>query len=271
MDIVKRNFFRLLRCGALGDMDELEPMSLFKWEKLVALVIFKKTEAVTTAAITEYSERQPDVMKANVVEMFRSNNVFNDNQGTISLPEANMSNFLLNRRLGKIREKELHSIDTSIETLNALNIILYNVYLLLNSGLSFNAIMCLGKYMRTKGDKIDFVKLESWLAKLQTQRMTQLEGSVLITYFGFEKDELPFTRRICHEAKNVMARALSKNAANDAEDMRFWEGKSGFVSGDAGALGHKIWTVMRFMSFAPVEASSNFIRNLANSLAKIEE
>lgn len=29
MDIIKRNFFRLLRCGALNDMEPLEPMSLF--------------------------------------------------------------------------------------------------------------------------------------------------------------------------------------------------------------------------------------------------
>ena len=36
-------------------------------------------------------------------------------------------------------------------------------------------------------------------------------------------------------------------------------------------LRHKIWSAIRYMNYAPIEASSNFFKNLANSLAKIEE
>ena len=34
MDIVKRNFFRLLRSGAYDSDEQIEPMSAFKWQKL---------------------------------------------------------------------------------------------------------------------------------------------------------------------------------------------------------------------------------------------
>ena len=271
MDIIKRNFFRLLRCGALNDMEPLEPMSLFKWEKLFRLMIYKNTEAVAAAAVNSYAQQQPEAMTKQTVNLFSKMSGARSGQSVVSLPEAQMSNFMLNRRLNNIREKELHAIDTSVETLNALNIILSNVYLLLNSGLSLNAILCLGKYMRTFGDKVDFVKLDSWLASLHMARMAQLEGSVLTMFFAFDKEELPFMRRESPDAAKVVARALSKRAASDAEDMRFWEAKTGFVAGDTTVLRRKIWAAVRYMSFAPVEASSNFLKNLSNSLAKIEE
>ncbi len=54
----------------------------------------------------------------------------------------------------------------------------------------------MGNYLRTKGDKVDFVKLEKWLRKLRIQRMAQLQGSVLIPFFEFEQDEIPFVRRV---------------------------------------------------------------------------
>ena len=34
MDIIQRNLFRLLRSGAFGTQEQIEPMSAFKWERL---------------------------------------------------------------------------------------------------------------------------------------------------------------------------------------------------------------------------------------------
>ena len=271
MDIIKRNFFRLLRCEALGDNEALEPMSLFKWRKLIALVRFKKVDAVAANGANRYSKSQPQEMPPVIVAELNSTPEATGDTAVVSLPEAAMSNFLLNRRLNKIRDNEVHAIDTSVETLTALNIIVYNTYLLLNSGLSINAILCLGKYMRTRGDKVDFVKLSTWLASLHIQRMAQLEGSILVKFFGFEQDELPFMRKNEGKATDIMRRTLSKKSASDAEDLRFWQDKSGFVAGNTNVLRHKIWSAIRYMNYAPIEASSNFFKNLANSLAKIEE
>ena len=38
MNILQRNFFRLLRSGALNEYESLEPMSLYKWQQLAKLV-----------------------------------------------------------------------------------------------------------------------------------------------------------------------------------------------------------------------------------------
>ena len=34
MNIIQRNFFRLIKCGVYGTAEELEPMSIHKWQKL---------------------------------------------------------------------------------------------------------------------------------------------------------------------------------------------------------------------------------------------
>ena len=99
MDIIKRNFFRLLRCGALGDNEALEPMSLFKWRKLIALVRFKNVGAVAANGVSLYAKVQPAEMTASVVALFNASEENDDESAVVSLPEAGMSNFLLNKRL----------------------------------------------------------------------------------------------------------------------------------------------------------------------------
>ena len=38
MNIITRNFFRLLRSGALNEYEPMEPMSAFKWRRLDQMV-----------------------------------------------------------------------------------------------------------------------------------------------------------------------------------------------------------------------------------------
>lgn len=108
MDIIKRNFFRLLRCGALNDMEPLEPMSLFKWEKLFRLMIYKNTEAVAAAAVYSYAQQQPEAMTKQTVNLFSKMSGARSGQSVVSLPEAQMSNFMLNRRLNNIKIGRAH-------------------------------------------------------------------------------------------------------------------------------------------------------------------
>ncbi len=39
MNIIQRNFFRLLRSGAFESKEQIEPMSVFKWQKLYQLAV----------------------------------------------------------------------------------------------------------------------------------------------------------------------------------------------------------------------------------------
>lgn len=108
-----------------------------------------------------------------------------------TVEEKDFTNFFLRRKYRNIIEKELHSIDTSTETIQLLKILVYNQWAMLNQGMSMDGIIRLGKYLRQRGDKVDFVKLDNWLAALQLRNMAKLQGSVLATVFDFEPDELP--------------------------------------------------------------------------------
>lgn len=152
MDFLQRNLFAQLRTDNFGTKEELEPMTVFKKKKIAQMM--KNLNAVPAGAVL-------------------------------------MNNSFLNRRLIKIQKEERHSIDTSIETLYLLRLLVSNINGILANGISIRGIIQLGQYLRTRGDKVDFIKLESWLRKLHIQRMAQLEGSVLITFFDFEKDEIP--------------------------------------------------------------------------------
>ena len=38
MDIIRRNFFRLLRAGVMDEANGIEPMSSYKWQRLAELL-----------------------------------------------------------------------------------------------------------------------------------------------------------------------------------------------------------------------------------------
>lgn len=95
------------------------------------------------------------------------------------------------RRLS-IYENERHSIDTSIETLHLLNLIVFNIRQVETNEISIPGIIALGKYLREKGQHVDFVKLEDWIRILNIKKLTSLLASFLVQAFNFEKNEVPF-------------------------------------------------------------------------------
>ena len=172
MNFLQRNLFTKLRADNFGIKEEMEPMTTFKKKKIAQML---------------------------------------KNVNDVPAGEVKMNNSFLNRRLSKIQEDERHAIDTSIETIYLLRIIVANVNGMLANGINLRGIIQLGDYLRTRGDKVDFVKLEKWLAKLRIQRIAQLEGSVLITFFDFEQDEIPFVHHIERGAYKLTLRSLYYN------------------------------------------------------------
>ena len=144
MDFLQRNLFVKLRSDHFHTKEEMEPMTTFKRKKIAQMM---------------------------------------KNFSDVPAGEVRMNNGFLNRRLASIQENERHAIDTSIETIHLLRIIVSNINGILANGVNLGGIIEMGNYLRTKGDKVDFVKLEKWLRKLRIQRMAQLQGSVLILFF----------------------------------------------------------------------------------------
>ena len=162
MNIITRNFFRLLRSGALNEYEPMEPMSAFKWRRLDQMV---HAQHVERAALKGIKNHQFDEM-TNIPEDLANQTPDNSAQQE----EPRLSNHYLNFRLSRIENAERHAIDTNVDALNVLKIIVGNVSSMLNHGTMLSGIIELGSYLRNKGDKVDFVKLDTWLGDRQTRR-----------------------------------------------------------------------------------------------------
>src|SRR5574344_535972 len=137
MDFLVRNLFAKLRAENFSTSEKEEPMTNYKKEKLKQFV---------------------------------------KNIDSLPAGEVTLTNPLLNKRLKDIQQEERHAIDTSVETIYLLLIIVSNVKASFYGGISLRGIIQLGQYLRTRGDKVDFLKLDKWLNKLHLRRMAQLQG-----------------------------------------------------------------------------------------------
>ena len=282
MNIIKRNFLQLLRLGAFGENEVIEPMSKFKWEVIFHIANIHNVVGVIFDGIAKNKENealipQDIILKYKKIldeEGYGIKSQTTSSIPSVQLPDAGLShmcNGFLNARLKRIRENEPQSADASVETLNMLDIIVQATECTMTYGLSFATILRIGIYLRVDGDKIDFVKLENWLRKLNLTRMAQLEGSILIDIFGFEMDEIPFVNKMEPSAHKIAIEALEKPIRIDIEEWKISQKSTIFLANNSKAMMKTVKNCMKYFFFAPVEASSNFLHRFASSLSNLEE
>ncbi|MEE0670493.1 hypothetical protein [Prevotella sp.] len=282
MNIIKRNFLRLLRLGAFGENEVIEPMSKFKWEVIFHIANIHNVVGLIFDGIAKNKENealipQDIILKYKKIldeEGYGIKAQATGSRPSVQLPDAGLShmcNGFLNARLKRIRENEPQSADASVETLNTLDIIVQATECTMTYGLSFATILRIGIYLRVDGDKIDFVKLENWLRKLNLTRMAQLEGSILIDIFGFEMDEIPFVNKMEPSAHKIAIEALEKPIRIDIEEWKIRQKSTIFLANNSKAMMKTVKNCMKYFFFAPVEASSNFLHRFASSLSNLEE
>ncbi len=262
MDIITRNFFRILRSGALNEYEALEPMSVFKWDKLNRMVHAQRVEAAAMKGLRNNQFHQQAPLPAHLMT--------GETSETPVTHEARLSNGLLNRRLKTIESNERHAIDTNVAALDVLHIIVANVSAMLNRGMMLKGIIQLGAYLRTKGDRVDFVKLDGWLRRLHLRRMAQLQGCMLMDVFGFEQNELPFVERREKAAYKLVVRSVLHTVSDTEEEWHFRQSRTGFVQNNTTMLRRNLRRSLRYISYAPVETISNYISNVARSLQERE-
>ena len=177
---------------------------------------------------------------------------------------------MLNRRLSKIRYDERHAIDTSIETLQLLDILIVCISTMFRIDLSVRQILRLGVFLRTRGDKVDFVKLDQWLSQLHLQRAAQLQGSILMVAMGFEQDELPFVTRQEPAAMRLLAYSL-RHSTGEYEEWRIEDNKPVFIRSNSRALFRSLRRCVRYAPYAPLESMSHLLGGMAKSISEIDE
>ena len=278
MDIIQRNFFKLIRSGAFNDKSTIEAMSSFKWRRLYEIVMFQNVLDYFVRGVNNNANDKNLNLPAKLIDEIQAKLDLQDEKQSsrqeddkIIGDDAELSNKWLNKRYHKIIYNEMHSIDTSTETLRMLQLIVFNTNAMLNRGINLDAIIRLGQFLRNKGDKVDFLKLEKWLSALHLQRMAQLQGSILIAVFGFEKDEIDFVKKEEPVAYKLTIKIISNLVKDTAGEWHFRQNSAGFVQNNGKMLRRNLRRSYKYISYAPIETTSNFINGFLKGLSEIEE
>jgi len=231
----------------------LQPMSPFKWRKLYCIA----------KAIGNEHYIAEGVQKSGTMQTvgFAEQSIPSHSKAHVEPEQAGrLTNVVLRRRLEKIVTSERHAIDTSVETLQLLNIIVVGANLLLATGISLPQITSLGIFLRSdKGGRVDFVKLDTWLTRLHIRSLASLQASVLVAFFHFDANELPFMAEMYPQVEQMLL-----------EQMPNVSGRQ-----ETPSHGHswscQIRHTLQLMPYAPIEASSRLLARLSSRLAEIEE
>lgn len=368
MDIIARNFFRLLRAGIFDEEEQIEPMSAWKWRRVYQYSLMHDLTAMTYCGIEKLKDQfflqMPDDLlntwkdtadkiaqenKARnaaipalyallskqqlrpiltgglqVAQLYR-NPVFHiDQHISIFFPyqtqgnkadkwardncditndserhelsyEWNgqsvehkhrlhvLTNKLLNHTLQNIIEKEFREneatyitvgearIEVPSHTLSLLLIMLSVAQYILSNGVSLKHIADMGIYLREAGDKVDFVKLQSWIDKLRMKRIAQLSGLLLMELLHFTPDELPFMNPDEKQASQKVMNELF-TLKSQKGSWYFQQGEDIFVhASNSSAMMWHVRQSARNFRYYPSESFTNFFASIAHSLSHIEE
>ena len=276
MNILYRNLFRLLRSGAFGEYEDAEPMSAFKWKRIIQM---GEAQDVLPYIANGFRKHQDDPHVV-VTESLQS-----ELERIIATPlpdldqcisqmmetEPELNNFYLKRKLRRIIKKDEESPTPSIETQQCLLMMVCNVNQTLTKGVAIKGIIDLGRFLHQRGERVDYVRLERWLHKIGMMRMASFFGTILIHYFHFTIEELPFMNKEESAAVALTQRYLANVAFDTAENWHFRMRTNGMVENNSRVLRRNLRRSMRYLRYNPFETTSNFLANFARSLSEIEE
>ena len=184
---IQNNFTTLLRAGTFNITGtQLRPMSLYKWRRLLLLA--------SQLGVSGYISTGLHLLKHD--PMLPKEIITDIDEDQYDSSNALLFNYFKQKRYISIQDEERHSIDTSIETMELLQILISNAREITVSDINLNGIIAIGKYLRTKGDRVDFVKLSEWIHKLGIEQVVSMIGSLLIDLFDFEIQELEIIKRL---------------------------------------------------------------------------
>lgn len=274
MNIIQRNFFRLIRCGEFHKQEQIEPMSVSKWNKLYQLTMMHQTVPSVYAGLQQckdqfylhLTEKQLQEWEKAYGEAVHTGQQEEENE---LLRADHLTNPLLNKKLQAILDDEKSDIATRQLLLNIIHISRH----ILNEGVPVYNLVQLGKYLASESSRVDFATLNQWLKRLGFTPMAELEGALLMQMFGFSKDEVPFLVGEPDKRVERVAQELTEFTNTRSEEFYFsQDSDSVFVhtSNSNAILGH-IRRSAQYFRYLPSETLTNFFASFAHSLSHIEE
>lgn len=270
MNIIQRNFFRLLKCGVYGTAETLEPMSIHKWNKLYQMAQLHNVQPFIYQGLCKcksqfFLKLTPQQWQQWETATFLQQQ---DNDEEELLRPYKLTNPLLNRQLQAILDDEGSDVSTRLMLVQIIRIARH----ILNEGLPLRLLIDLGVNLRDNTEKVNYDVLNDWLARLRFQQMAQLEGALLVDLFGFSASDIPFAGGDIDKKANIVARELAEYTSHPEEFYFSQSPDSIFVHATGGsALVSRVRRSARYMRFIPSEALTNFFASFAHSLTHIEE
>jgi len=276
MNIIQRNFFRLIRNGAFEQKEQVEPMSAYKWGQLyqlaamhdVAEFVYKGLQLCKEQFFLHLTDRQWQTWDKAISEI-RKQSRETEEETDEFLRADHLTNPLLNRKLQTILDDEQSDIRTRQLLLTIIRVARH----ILNKGIPIRQLVDLGIFLRTEGDRADFTTLEKWLKTLRLQQVAKLESSLLIELLGFEKEEMAFAGGKTDKNVEQVVQELIEFTNTHVKDFYFSQDEDNIfvhTSNGSAMLGH-IRRSARYFRYFPSETVTNFFASFAHSLSHIEE
>ena len=195
MNIIQRNFFRLIRIGAFEQKEQVEPMSVYKWGQLyqlavmhdVAGYVYEGLQHCKDQFFLHLTDKQWQLWEKTILEIRKKARNAEEEPDEF-LRADHLTNPLLNKKLQTILDDEQSDIHTRQVLLTIIRVSRH----ILNEGVPLRQLVELGISLRTDGHHADFTTLDKWLKTLQLQQVAKLEASLLMELLGFEKEEIAF-------------------------------------------------------------------------------
>ena len=273
MNIIQRNFFRLLRSGAFNSSETIEPMSAFKWERLYQLAIMHQVVPCAYEGLQcckqQFSLKLTEAQWQQWQDMTDSLRYQKEAEEDEFLRADHLTNPLLNHKLQDILDDE-HSDTTSRQLLL---IILRIVRHIMNEGMPVSQLIELGRFLRQEGRKVDQTTFMKWVGSLRLSPMCQLEGEFLMLLFGFQREELFFLGEKTNKNVEKIAQELIDFTNTRSQDWYFsQDNDSIFVhNSNTSAMFSHVRRSARYFRYYPSESVTNFFASFVHSLSHIEE
>ena len=190
MEIIFRNFINLLSNGAFNACREIEEMSPFKWKFLLDVAKTNEVSDYVCVGLLKEQKLGNTSIPQIIYDFARGKGQPRSEESEVvflssHFKQKKFSNIFLTKRLNKIIFDEMHRIDTSVETLGFLDKAIDVTGNYLTFGIDVNALVGVGVNLRRDGDKIDFVKLDSWVKLLNMEKMMNMLANQLLCLFHF--------------------------------------------------------------------------------------
>lgn len=183
---VLNNMIIQLRGNAFGIHDTaVEPMSRHKWRTV--------KHVAKEIGISPYIDAPLEV------------------EPEYDVSQAQMFNFLTDRKFIGVKDAEMDSENVSEDTLRMLEIIVTNANAIIQKDIDIKGILALGVFMQRHKDSIDYEKLNGWIMHLGLASMASFMGSIITDTFHLPQNEVGIIFKHNKKADKVFKRALEKS------------------------------------------------------------